>query len=85
MQLSNAYLKGMTADFDGDQITVKGVYTEEANQELDNFRNTNKQDFIDAGGTPLRPICGDVGCCLFALTRVLSNMKITDNKNINFN
>ena len=67
-----------------DQITVKGIYTEEANRELEEFRNNNKQDFIDVGCTALRPICSDVCCAVFAMTRVLSTMKITDNSKINF-
>ena len=70
--------------FDGDQVTVKGVYTDEANRELEEFRNNNKQNFIDVGCTPLRPICSDVGCTVFALTRVLSDMKITPSKQIQF-
>ena len=67
-----------------DQITVKGVFTEEANRELEEFRNTNKQDFIDVGCTPLRPICSDVSAAVFAMTRVLSTMKITPSENIKF-
>ena len=70
--------------FDGDQITVKGVYTEEANRELEEFRNNNKQNFIDVGCTPLKPMCSDVCCAVFALTRVLSTMKITDSSKIEF-
>ena len=67
-----------------DQITVKGVYTTEANRELEEFRNNNKQDFIDVGCTALRPICSDVCCTVFSLTRVLSTMKVTPSNNINF-
>ena len=67
-----------------DQITVKGVYTTEANRELEEFRNNNKQDFIDVGCTALRPICSDSCCAVFALTRVLSTMKVTPSNNINF-
>ena len=74
----------MKITFDGHQITVKGVYTEEANRELENFRNNNNQNFIDVGCTPLRPIGSDVACTVFAMTRVLSNMKITDTEKIEF-
>ena len=70
--------------FDGDQITVKGIFTEEANMELEEFRNSNKQNYIDVGCTPLRPICSDVSCAVFALTRVLSTMKITNSSDIKF-
>lgn len=67
-----------------DQITVKGVYTDEANRELEEFRNNNKQDFIDVGCTPLRPICSDACFSIYSLTRVLSTMKITDSDSIKF-
>ena len=67
-----------------DQITVKGVYTDEANRELEEFKLHNKQNFIDVGCTPLRPICSDVYSTVFALTRVLSNTKITPTENIKY-
>ena len=74
MQISNLYLEGMCADFDGDQITCKGVYTVEANEELKEFRTTNKQNFIDFGCTPLRPVSSDICQSVFSLTRILPNM-----------
>ena len=67
-----------------DQITVKGIYTTEANRELEEFRLHNKQDFIDVGCTALRPICSDACNAVFALSKVLSTMKLTESKNINF-
>lgn len=68
-----------------DQITVKGVYTEEANKELENFRNNSKQDFIDTGCVPLRPIVDDACNAIFALTRVLTTMKVTPSEQIQYN
>lgn len=83
MQISNLYLPGMCADFDGDQITCKGVYLEESNNELKEFRNNNKQNFIDFGCTPLREISSDVCQSVYALTRVLPDMN-NINKSISF-
>jgi hypothetical protein len=31
--MSNLYLTGLGGDYDGDQVTAKGVYSQEANQE----------------------------------------------------
>ena len=81
MNFSNTYLKGMGGDYDGDQITVKGVYTEEANQELAEFMNS-KQNFITFGGKPSKASEGDAVQSIYAFTKVLSDTKLT--KNIQF-
>lgn len=71
MQFSNTYLAAMGGDFDGDQITVKGVYTEEANEELIQYRENSKQQFITFGCRPLKPIVADSVQSIFALTKIL--------------
>ena len=78
MNFSNLYLKGMGGDYDGDQITVKGVYTEEANQELENFMKS-KQNFITFGGKPSKASTGDAIQSIYAFTKVLSDTKLTQN------
>ena len=82
MNFSNLYLKGMGGDYDGDQITVKGVYTEEANQELEEFMKS-KQNFITFGGKPSKASEGDAIQSIYAFTKVLSDTKLT--QNIQFN
>lgn len=86
MQFSNIYLKAMDGDFDGDQITVKGVYTEEANEELRNFRENSKQSLISFGCRPLRVIVADSVQAIYALTKVLyaDKDKITKSDKITF-
>ena len=86
MQYSNIYLKAMDADFDGDQITVKGVYTEEANRELYDFRMNSKQSFISFGCRPLRPIVADSVQAIYSLTKILyaDQDKITKSDKIQF-
>lgn len=81
MNFSNLYLKGMGGDYDGDQITVKGVYTEEANAELEQFMNS-KQNFVTFGGKPSKASEGDAIQSIYAFTKVLSDTKLT--KNIQF-
>ena len=78
MKISNLYLPGMGADFDGDQITCKGVYTLEANDELEEFMHS-KQNLINFGCKPLRESEGDVIQSIYALTKVLNNVKLTEN------
>lgn len=81
MNLSNLYLKGMGGDYDGDTIIIKGVYTEEANRELDEFMNS-KQNYVDFGGKPSKVSEGDVIQSIYAFTKVLDGTQLT--KNIKF-
>ena len=78
MNFSNLYLKGMGGDYDGDQITVKGVYTEEANQELAEFMNS-KQNFVTFGGKPSKASEGDAIQSIYVFTKVLNDTKLTEN------
>lgn len=80
-QMSNNYLAGMGADFDGDTITTKGVYTEEANEEIENFTNSIG-NFISFGGQPSKTPGTDVIQSLYALTKILSDASVT--KDIKF-
>lgn len=70
MKLSNLYLDGLGADYDGDTVSIKGVFTEEANKELSEFVN-NKANFIDVGGKNIRTNGKDVIQSLYEVTKVL--------------
>lgn len=83
LRFSNLYLSGIGGDYDGDQCTCKGVYTVEANEELNNFMNS-KENYITFGCSPLREPGADVIQAIYALTKVLSTTKITDSKDINY-
>ena len=83
LNLSNLYLPGMGGDYDGDQVTVKGIYTEEANKEIEEFM-TSKQNFIGFGGKPSRKSEGDAIQSIYALTKVLSDSQPQLTKNIQF-
>ena len=74
LNISNLYTGGLGADFDGDQMTVKGVFTEEANRELLEFK-TSKKNFINFGGSNLRTVAADVVQSLYNLTKVLNEDK----------
>lgn len=83
LRFSNTYLAGIGGDYDGDQVTCKGVYTREANEELRTFMN-NKQNFITFGCKPLREPGSDSLQSIYALTKVLSTTKITKSEAIQY-
>ena len=76
-KMSNLYLPGMKGDYDGDQITCKGVYTTEANEELEEFMNS-KENFLDFGCKALRTSTADVIQSIYALTKHVSDVTPTD-------
>ena len=74
MSMSNLYCGGAGMDFDGDTVTLKIPYTEEANAELREFVK-KKGNIIDFNGTSLRSLDKDGIQCLYAFTKVLENDK----------
>ena len=81
LRMSNLYLSGMGADFDGDTTSSKGVYLEESNEELEEYVNS-KANFINFSGGALRSPGADAIQSLYALSRVLDGTNLT--KNIEF-
>ena len=70
MVMSNVILKGMGGDYDGDQVSVKGVWTEEANEELLKFIES-PANYIDLGGSNIRVSTNEAVQSLFCLTKIL--------------
>ena len=70
MRICNLYLPGMTGDYDGDTVTVKGIYTEEANEELKNFAN-NKINFTSMQSNNIRSSAEQVAQSVYNLTLIL--------------
>ena len=77
IMISNLYLPGIGGDYDGDTVTVKGVYTIEANDELEK-QMYSKANFIDIGGNTIRSSSKDAIQSLYNLTRILPDTKLTD-------
>lgn len=77
LQLSNAMIKIMGGDYDGDQVTVKGVFYEESNAELRAYINSPKQ-FIDLSGINMRISSKEANQCLYNLTLILPGTPITE-------
>ena len=67
-KFSNSYLPGLNGDYDGDQVTVKSLYTLEANEEAERIMNS-KAFVITTGGNNIRKT--DCECIqgLYVLTK----------------
>lgn len=67
------------SDYDGDTISTKGVWSNEANEELDRYLNS-KTNFIDIGGKNIRYSSMEAVQSIFDLTKILSSdkNKLTD-------
>ena len=57
-------------DYDGDMTTVKGVYSEESNKELQEFMNS-KSFYISLGAQNVRSLEAEGKQSLYSLTKVL--------------
>lgn len=80
-QMSNLYLKGYGGDYDGDQVSVKGVYTVEANKELEGYVKS-KANFITSGGKNIREPSNESLMAMYSLTKTLSESQNKLSKNI---
>ena len=83
LQISNAMVLFMGGDYDGDQVTVKGVYYEEANAELRNYIDSKRQ-FLSFNGTNMRELNKQGYQCTYNLTLAMPDIKITPTDKIKF-
>ena len=67
----------MYKDFDGDQVTVKLVYSVEANEELKKFKDSNGQ-FITLNGINGRKADKEAIQAMYNLTLVIPGTKLTN-------
>ena len=77
MVISNLYLEGIGGDYDGDTVIARGVYTLEANEEIEEHMYS-KKNMLDLQGKNIRVSSKDAIQSLFCLTRVLPDVKLTD-------
>lgn len=68
LSFSNLYLKGLGGDYDGDQTTVKGVYSQEANKEAEKLLYA-KTHILDVSGSNMRTTTNEGVQTLYMLTR----------------
>lgn len=79
LQFSNAYLKGLDGDYDGDQTTVKILWTQEANAELDKLMKS-KSFFLNTNGETVRRVEIEPIQTFYTMTKepTAKNRTITD-------
>lgn len=76
MNICNGYLDSIGGDYDGDMITIKGVYTDEANAELKKQLASNIH-FINLGGNPVISTSKESIQALYAMTLTLPDTKLS--------
>lgn len=75
--IANPYCILMGADYDGDQVTVRGIYSIEANQELKKYKDSNSQ-LITLNGINGRTADKEALQAMYNLTLVLKGTKLID-------
>ena len=73
-RICNLFLDGLNGDYDGDTVTVKGIYSVEANEELERVMKANF-NFIGLGGTPIRNSGNEAFQSLYNMTLLLPDAK----------
>ena len=76
MNICNGYLDSIGGDYDGDMVTIKGVYTDEANAELKKQLATNIH-FINLGGNPVISTSKESIQAIYAMTLTLPETKLS--------
>lgn len=72
--MSNAHLDGMGADYDGDQISARGIWSDEANLEAEEIMS-KKMSALNITGTNAKVVAKEVFNALFELTKDGPNPK----------
>ena len=68
ISFSNSYLAGLDGDYDGDQITAKILWTQEANEECEKVMNS-KSFFLNTNGKNMRTIDLEAIQTFYVLTK----------------
>lgn len=67
--MSNSHLEGMGADYDGDQVSVRGIWTDEANLEAEEIMN-NKLYALTISGSNAKVVSREVFNSFYELTKI---------------
>jgi len=70
LNICNLLLNGIGGDYDGDTVSIKGVYTVEANEELDKYIKS-KKNYIGLDGKNMRKPSNEAMQVLYNLTLTL--------------
>ena len=66
--LSNLYLSGLGGDYDGDQVTIKSVFSQEANAECERIM-LSKSNLLNICGNNVRKTSNEGVQTIYMLTR----------------
>lgn len=66
--MSNLYLHGLGGDYDGDQVTLKGLYSQEANQEAEKIMKS-KSHILNIYGQNMRKTTNEGVQTLYMMTK----------------
>ena len=79
LNISNVFLKRITGDYDGDQISSKGVFTKEANQEIEEFIHS-KANYIGLNGKCSLITTNESIQSMYNLTKTLPGQQLNEMK-----
>ena len=68
LKLSNVLLKSFGGDYDGDQLSIKGVFSQEANAECDQIVRS-KANILDINASNVRKSTNECIQTLYTLTK----------------
>ena len=68
LNMSNIMLKGLGGDYDGDQVTIKSLYTQEANEEAEKILKSASY-IINGYGENMRTSTKECIEAMYQLTR----------------
>ena len=74
---ANVYLGGMGGDYDGDSVPSRGVFTDEANKDSDNF-SRDKKNFLNLVGGNIRTTERDFVQLAYSLTLPTTRVPLED-------
>lgn len=66
---SNSHLDGMNGDYDGDQVTIRGIWSEEANEDIRRIMNS-KISLLDITGQNVKTVKQEVLDSMYELTKI---------------
>lgn len=74
LNMCNAYLPSIGGDYDGDMVSIKGIYSKEANAELEKQLNS-KSHFINLGAENVMSVGNEGKQAIYDLTKILNDDK----------
>lgn len=83
--MSNAHLDGMGADYDGDQVSVRGIWSDEANLEAEEIMK-KKMSALNITGANSKGVAKEVFNSMYELTKIgntkAKNVSASDTKEL---